>query len=61
MLADTVPLRARLVWLGGAIAASVVAFALTRPAPRLHHRHFQPVMGACGDHHPHVVLPRVMD
>ncbi len=57
-IADEAPHRTRVAWLSAAVAASVIAFALMRPAhARHHHHHHMPFIGQCGEHHHVHALP----
>jgi hypothetical protein len=53
LLAESVPHRARLAWLAGALVASIVAFVATRPAPA---QELSPLaIGRCADNATHYV------
>ncbi len=55
-IADTAPHRSRLAWLSAALAASIVVFALSRPAASPQARTFQRI-GHCQEFRGHAVAP----
>jgi len=54
-LAESVPHRARFAWLGAALAASIAAFVLTRPAQARQPVSFARTMCVEGHRGPHYV------